>query len=266
MVESEVVLLKAVYDHIGEMVNFSTVEIQNWGEDEKIVVFKDTNARKFFYILLVDFLSKTDKRGPIQQVTFLQGLANICDAPCFSERGSEMELKHAVQSFRDWLILQKEIDIWMPSINAELKLKLSWADAVKMNGDISKHNYLRAISVAERLQSILLVAGIDVSLEEAIEALPDFYERFHDDILIYLSSHICEFLNNIRWGIYHYLLPQYLRSHLRTDENLVGYTFQVPPEIKSSYGRGCYLDLMNNVRLRPHMERFNVPKAFKVHY
>jgi len=265
MIETEVILLKAVYDHIGEMVNFSTVEIQTW-EDDKIVVFKDANAEKLFYILLSDFLSKTDSTGPIPQVSFLQGLSNICEKPQLSSAGSEQELKRAVEDFRSWLNTQKEIDIWMSSISSQLTLKLSWADAARMSGDVSKHNYLRAIGVAKRLQSILADSGRSVSLDEALLSLPDFYERFHGDILIYLSSHICEFLNNIRWGIYTYLLPEYVTSCHRTDENPAGYSFRVPPEIHSSYARGCYWDLMNYVRSKPYMERFTVPHIFKTHY
>jgi hypothetical protein len=265
MIENEVILLKAVYDHIGDMVNYSTVEIQDW-DDDKIVVFKDSNARKLFYILLSDFLSKTDGNGPIKQVSFLQGLAEICEAPYFPGDGSHEDLQRAVQDFRDWLNTEKEIDIWMPSISSQLKLKLSWADAARMSGDVSKHNYLRAIGVAKRLQSILGAAGKAVSLDEALQSLPDFYERFHGDILIYLSSHICEFLNNIRWGIYTYLLPEYQRSFYRTDEVTGGYRFRVPVEITSKYASGCYWDLMNYVRSRPYMEKFRVPHAFKSYY
>lgn len=265
MIETEVILLKAVYDHIGEMVNFTTVEIQNW-ETDKIVVFKDSNARKLFYILLSDFLSKTDKQGPIQQVSFLQGLADICESPCFSNNGNEAELKQAVQDFRNWLNLEKEIDIWMPSISSQLKLRLSWADAARMSGDVSKHNYLRAVSVASRLKDILEKAGKDVSLEEALQAMPDFYDRFHDDILIYLSSHLCEFLNNIRWGIYNYLLHEYQRSYESNNDEMGGYRFRIPAGIRSTYASSCYWDLMNYVRSKPYMEKFTVPDAFKSHY
>src|SRR5215218_1142153 len=44
---------------------------------------------------------------------------------------------------------------------------------------------------------------------DALLALADFYEKFHTDILNYHASTIAEFLNNIRWGIYEYLQPEF---------------------------------------------------------
>lgn len=51
-----------------------------------------------------------------------------------------------------------------------------------------------------------------MSPDEAALALEDFYRWFHDDILNYHASTIAEFLNNIRWGIYEYLQPEFQRS------------------------------------------------------
>lgn len=265
MIETEVILLRAVYDHIGEMVNFSLLDVH--GEDpNSTIMFKDMNQRKLFFIILVDFLSVTDRRGPIPQVSFLQGLSNICENPCFSVGHSENELKEVVQNFRTWLREEKEIDIWMPEIMEQVKLLISRVDAIKMSGDVSKHNYLRAISVAERLQQKLLQSGIQVSLCESMLALSDFYGRFHDDILIYLSSHICEFLNNIRWAIHTYLKPEFSRSFYRTDDEFFQYKFKVPDEIQSKYAINCYWELMNNVRSNPYMRKFIISDSFKTEY
>ena len=55
----------------------------------------------------------------------------------------ENELEDAVQHFRDWLREEKRIDIWMPSID-EINVSISRMDFIKMSGNISKHNYLRA--------------------------------------------------------------------------------------------------------------------------
>ena len=70
-IEKEVILLRNIYDHIGEMVNFSLFEIQSFNGDS-IILFKDMNQRKLFFILLVDFLSITDDRGPIGKTSFLR--------------------------------------------------------------------------------------------------------------------------------------------------------------------------------------------------
>lgn len=265
MIEQEVILLRNVYDHIGEMVNFSLLEIQDY-QGDSLVMFKDMNQRKLFFILLVDFLSVTDKRGPIEKTSFLGGLSKVCETPQLSEEQSENELREVVQDFRGWLNEQRTIEIWMPSINEQVSLSISRLDAIKMSGDISKHNYLRASGVAERLREILQDSGIEVSFEQAMLALPDFYERFHDDILIYLSSHICEFLNNIRWAIHRYLRPEFRKSFHRTTESIVGYSYTVPNEIESEYARDCYWELMNELRQEPYMRQFIVSESFKSEY
>jgi hypothetical protein len=214
----------------------------------------------------VDFLSVTDRRGPIPQVSFLQGLSNICKNPCFSVGNSEYELKEVVQSFRAWLREEKEIDIWMPEIMEQVNLLISRIDAIKMSGDVSKHNYLRAIGVAESLKQKLEQSGVQVSLEESMLALSDFYGRFHDDILIYLSSHICEFLNNIRWAIHTYLKPEFNRSFEWTDDEFCRYKFKIPNGIQSKYAQNCYWELMNKVRSNPYMKKFIISESLKTEY
>lgn len=108
--EKEVILLRSVYDHIGEMVNFSLMDV-NGKDPSSMIMFKGLSQRKLFFIILVDFLSVTDRRGPIPQVSFLKGLADICDNPSFSVDNSEEELKTVVQNFTIWLKEEKNIDI-----------------------------------------------------------------------------------------------------------------------------------------------------------
>jgi hypothetical protein len=265
MLEREVIILRNVYDHIGEMVNFSLMDIQGYDPDS-MIMFKDMNQRKLFFILLVDFLSVTDKRGPIKQTSFLAGLLSVCEHPLLAKNESENELREIVNEFRNWLQEKRTIDIWMPSIDKQVNLSISRLDAIKMSGDVSKHNYLRASGVAQRLKEILNESGICVDTDQAMLALPDFYERFHSDILIYLSSHICEFLNDIRWAIHKYLEPEFSKSFHRTNNSTIGYGYHVPNEIKSEYARDCYWELMNELRRKPYMRKFVVSDSFKSEY
>lgn len=265
MIEKEVILLRNVYDHIGEMVNFSLFEIQRFNDDS-VIMFKDMNQRKLFFILLVDFLSVTDSRGPISKTSFLKGIVEICKNPSFSNRGSEQELLFVTENFIDWLNEKRKIDIWMPSLDAQVELSISRLDALKMSGDIAKHNYLRASGVAQRLKEILKESGVEVSLDQALLAFPDFCGRFQDDILIYLSSHICEFLNNIRWAIHRYLRPEFLRSVQKSSSSLYEYSFTIPDQIASEYARDCYWALMNYLRGDPYMEQFIIAQDLKSEY
>jgi len=264
--ETEVVLLKAIYDHINEMVNYALLEVRGL-EPNQMVMFHDATHRTLFYILLVDFLSATDSKGPLPKTIFLQGLEDICNKPNFSKNNSEDNLVAKVKEFRSWLQEIKEIDIWMPSIDHQVTLKITRVDMIKMSGDISKHNYLRAIGVANTLQGILEKSGVKVNESEALLALSDFSARFNEDVLIYLSSHICEFLNDIRLGIYEYLLPEFYRSYVVSDDDSFPiYRYTIPDAIQTEYAKTCYWDLMNHIRSKPYLPRFIVSECFKTEY
>ena len=154
----------------------------------------------------------------------------------------------------------------MPSIDKKTKLKISRFDFLKMTGDISKHNYFRAIGVAEDLKDILSKSGITVDINEALLALAEFYERFHTDILNYHSSTIAEFLNNIRWGIYDYLQPEFKKSIVWEGGHPPKYHYTYPKEIQSEFAKACYWELMNEVSSKPYMRKFKVNKWFKLRY
>ena len=264
-------MLCSVYDHIDNMVNFSLLDI--CGNDPYSEVrFKDFNYEKLFFILLVDFLSKTDRKGPINSTTFLTGLSEICNQPQFSMNNSVLELQSTVQNFRSWLSNKIDTDIWVPGTEEAIKISISRIDATKMSGNIIKHNYLRALRVAKDLKSIIdrAITPKSISLEDALLALPEFYERFPNDILIYHISTLCEFLNNIRWAIHTYLKPEFDKSIHYFDKHYSGdierYEYQVPNVITSKYARDCYWNLMNYVRRGPYMKKFVVTSHLKKRY
>ncbi|EMS7725952.1 hypothetical protein V9N50_001856 [Vibrio cholerae] len=265
-INTEIVLLKAIYEHIDEMVNNSMFTIQG-KHPAQMVMFKTSIHRRLFYILLVDFLSATDEKGPLGKRIFLRGLADICDKPNFSVNGSHCYLKARVQDFINWLNETKETYIWMPSIDREVDLKITRIEMIKMAGDISKHNYLRSIGVARKLKEILEKSGVEIDDESALYALDDFYERFNDDVLIYLSSHVCEFLNDIRLGIYEYLKPEFMRSYIFNGEDSIPiYDYLIPDSLSEKYSRVCYWAVMNNIRRKPYLPKFTVSDSFKTEY
>ena len=266
-IEQEIIILKAAKELIDSMVNFSLMSLEGNDPDSNIL-FKEYTHQRFFNIILVDFLSRTDKKGPIKQTSYLGGLREIVNNPCFDENNSVHNLKVATKDFKDWLEQEVEVDVWLPSINKETKLKISRLDFLKMTGNISKHNYLKAIGVAEELKEILQKSGITVDINEALLALADFYERFHTDILNYHSSTIAEFLNNIRWGIYDYLQPELNKSIVWEDGDVTPprYRYTYPEEIQSEFAKACYWELMNEVKSKPFMRKFKVTKWLKLRY
>ncbi len=265
-IEQEVIILKAVIELINSMVNFELMSLLGNDPDSEIA-FKGYTHQRFFNIILVDFLSCTDKKGPIKQTSYLGGLREIVNNPCFDENNSVHNLKVATQEFTDWLDQKVEVDVWLPSIDKDTRLKIKRLDFLKMTGNISKHHSLKLTVTAGKLKQFLSNNGITVDTDEALLALAEFYERFHTDILSYHSSTIAEFLNNIRWGIYDYLQPEFNRSIVWEEgSNLPKYHYTYPKEIQGEFAKACYWDLMNEVRSKPYMRKFKVTKWLKLRY
>jgi hypothetical protein len=265
-IEEEVILLKAVKELIDSMVNFEVLDLYGNDPDSNIL-FKSITHQRFFNIILVDFLSRTDKKAFIEQTSYLGALKKISKNPNFDVNGSVTLLSKATHEFVDWLVEQKvEVQTWLPSIDTETTLRLSRITFLKMCGDISKHNFLRAIGVAEDLRKALSESGVSIELDDALLALADFYKRFHTDILNYHASTIAQFLNNIRWGIYEYLQPEFQRSIVWESSDPPKYRYTYPKGVTARFAKECYWEIMNEVRTPPYVRRFQVTKWLKLEY
>ena len=267
-IESEVIVLKAVTELIDSMVNYQMMSFLGDDPDSSIL-FHSSIHQCLFNILLVDFLSKTDphKQAPIKPTSYLDGLRDVASNPFFNKDNSVQLLKESIQEFKDWLEQTVEVDVRLPSIDKETTLEWSRVKFLKMIRNISKHNYLRAISVAEELRDILIKSGITIEIYESLLALADFYERFHSDILNYHSSTIAEFLNNIRWGIHEYLQPEFQHYIVYEGaEHPRMYHYTYPEKINDAFAKECYWDLMDEVRRRPYVKKFKVTKWLKKSY
>jgi hypothetical protein len=264
-IEEEVILLKAIKELIDSMVNFKVLDLLGSDPDSQIF-FKSTTHQRFFNIILVDFLSRTDKKAVVQQTSFLGAMKSICNYPCFDSDNSISELRNTTNEFGDWLDQEVEVEAWLPSINTKTTLKLSRICFLKMCGNISKHNFLRSAGPAQELQDMLEKNGVSVGLDDALLVLGDFYERFHTDIFNYHGSTLAEFLNNIRWGIYEYLQPEFQRSIVWEGGDPPRYRYTYPDEVQTGIAKECYWELMNEVRSAPYMRKFEVTKWLKLRY
>jgi len=264
-IEEEVILLKAVKELIDSMVNFEVLDLQV-GDPESNILFRSITHQRFFNIILVDFLSRTDKKAFVKQTSYLGALKEISKNPNFDVDGSVTSLSEATSEFVDWLEQEVEVQTWLPSIDTETTLRLSRITFLKMCGNISKHNFLRAIGVATELRKALSESGMSIELDDALLALADFYERFHTDILNYHGSMIAEFLNNIRWGIYEYLQPEFQRSIVWESSSPPKYRYTYPKGVTTQLAKECYWEIMNEVRTPPYVRRFQVTKWLKLRY
>jgi hypothetical protein len=154
----------------------------------------------------------------------------------------------------------------LPAADADTQLAVPRKTFLKICGNISKHSILRQSGPARELQDLLERSGVSLSLDEAVLALEDFYERFHTDIFNYHASTIAEFLNEIRWGVFEYLKPEYLRSYTPQGGDPPRYSYSYPAGVCAKLPRAFYWELMNDVRRKPIVERFVVTRYLKMRY
>jgi hypothetical protein len=264
-IEEEVIYLKAIKEIVDSMMNFEVLSL-NGSDPDSSIMFKSSTHQSFFNIILVDFLSTTDGRAPVKKTSYLGALRSISESPNFNICNSIEPLKLATKDFGDWLDQKVDVDIWLPLINNKTTLKISRVNFLKMCGDISKHNFLRSIGVAEELKKALRESDVSIEMDDALLSLCDFYDRFHTDILGYLVSTIVEFLNNISWGIYEYLQPEFQRSKVYDNDNPLMYRYIYPEGVSTKLAQECYWSLMNDVRSPPYMRKFRVTRWLKLRY
>jgi len=264
-IEEEVVLLVAIKELIDSMVNYEMFSLSGTAPDAQ-VIFKSSLHQRVFNIVLVDFLSETDGRAPVKPTKYLDALKSISESPSFDVENSVEVLREATRQFAEWLEQAIDVDVRLGSIDKQASLHIARIMFLKMCGNIAKHNFLRSGMVARDLQNALAASGVSITIEDALLALADFYERFHSDILNYHSSTIAEFLNNIGWGIYLYLQPEFQRSIVWESAELPKYRYQYLGALVAPFAKECYWDLMNEIRSAPHMRKFEVSKLLKLRY
>lgn len=266
-IEKEVIFLKAIKELIDEMVNYELVKLLG-SDPHSQVHFNSMTHLKYFNIILLDFLSCSDKKVLGEQLSYLEVLRSICESPSFNKNNSINSLTLSTKEFIDWL--NKEIfveKIWLPSIELSIDLSIKRIEFIKICGNISKHNFSRLSGVVRELIEIFQRNKITLRDEDALLILGEFYEWFHTDIFTYHSSAIAEFLNNIRWGIYEYLRYEFQQSIVyEGKERPRRYHYTYPKEINNSFAKTCYWDLMNEVRSKPYMNKFQVTRYLKMRY
>lgn len=263
--EQEVVYLSAVNELLRSMVNYELIMCDGERERQSIQ-FKTMTHQQFFFIALVDFLSKTDEKALVPSTPYLAALRTITEAPNFERNGSVLDLKKAVDSFTTWLQAEIAVKLWLPSIILDTEIRVTRYLVLKIAGNLSKHNSLRAVGVAQDLQRLLRKAGHKVELYQAMLVQEEIYDIFHDDICAYHASTIAEFLNALSWGIHNYLQPECTRSFTPNIDESTLYGFKYPTDLEHHYAKIRYYEMMNQVRSAPIFEPFTVTENLKGRY
>ncbi len=265
-IEKEVIFLKAITWLIESMVNFEIIDLLG-NDPHSEIRFKSMTHQKYFNIILLDFLSCSDEKVLGEQQSYLRAMRAICLSPNFNKSNSIKNLAVSTQEFIDWLEQEIQTETWLPSIDTNATLSIKRIDFIKICGNISKHNFSRLSGVAKELIGLFKRNTIDITYEDALLVLDDFYQKFHFDLLNYHGSTIAEFLNNIRWGIYEYLQYEFQRSIVYEDTGYPQkYHYTYPDKINNDFAKSCYWDLMNAVSSKPYMRKFQVTRFLKMRY
>jgi hypothetical protein len=274
--DQEIIVLKSIWDSIDEMVNYNNF-IKLSRVKDTTLMFETGTHQRLFNILLADFLTapspwpfnlKSPPEGvqkSLQNILF--HLQKIGESPILNPVEGRYLLEPLV-SFSNWLETECSVEnVWLPSINTEINITLKRIEFIKICGNIGKHNFARLSRVINDIKRILAQNGKEISLDEGYLVLEEFYEWFHDGVFAYHSSAIAEFLNNIRWGIYDYLRPEFLRSYTPVEgEDPLRYTYKYPEGNQHPTGQYMYWELMNDVRSQPYLPRFEVTRFAKMRY
>jgi hypothetical protein len=265
--EREVVALNVIGSSIDDMVNHSLMLFMGSPDDTQ-VGFHTAVHQQLFSVLLKDFLEDVAPflfERPKFMRSQMHLLDRICSSPHFNVDNSIAELREATRHLREWFEAERSISIWMPSIDRQADLRLTREEFVRICGTVAKHNMARLTFIADSLSAILKRSEIAASQFQALEALDDFYERFHDDILNYHSTTLAELLNNIRWGIQGYLTPEF-RQSLSQQPGEIEYSYRYPSGIANPFAKSCYWSLMNDIRCGPIVQRFVGRRILKLRY
>lgn len=263
--EQEVIRLKHIIETLDLILNHKVLELRG-NDPDTTIYFHTAIHQKYFYIILLDFLSKPAQELIGENLSGLDMLINIKENPHFNTDKSISELIATTKVFQSWVNKEITVDVWLPTIDNQCKVKLKRGEFIKICGNISKHNFARLTGVSKQICRILKRNENDISLHDSLLILNEFYERFHDDILNYHSSNIVEMLNNIQWGIHDYLLPEFNKSYEKDDSDRMRYRYIYPRNIKNEFVKKCYWDLMNSIRTKPRLRKFESTKYLKMTY
>ena len=270
--EKEILTLKSVFDLINDLVNYNMMSLSHHDPHSEIR-FKSDIHQKFFYVKLMDFLSDGHKIWGVGKI-FTDALQDICNQPRLNNYINL--LKKETSNFLAWLddFIQFENDgeirkLWFPSIDIETSLKITRLQALKICGNMAKHNTYILSGQAKAIRKIFKNNGYEIELSDAFLVFQEFFEQFHDDIFNYHGSTVAELLNNIRWAIYEYLRPVYsevTEFYWNEKLHITKYRYHYPENVTNNFVRKVFWDLMNDVRSKPYMPRFQTTQFLKMHY
>ncbi len=233
------------------MVHYSHFTKQHRVEDA-VLMFQTREASKIFLIILADFLSlprdgtfglsRPGAEGSLGR-TYLGHILNVASAPNF--KGDVTLLTSSVRLFASgWMAL--------PMSQMSGCLRSSATDHLHVYVGWIISRFVEQFRSTGSRVSVMLLRNCAKSSPKMVRksmkgratfVIPEFQEWFQDNIFIASSTRVAWHLNEIRWGIYHYLVSEFRRAYIPT-EVVTGaqmYRFDIPHEITEPLVRSMVL-------------------------
>ncbi|MFA5924874.1 MAG: hypothetical protein WC856_26930 [Methylococcaceae bacterium] len=250
-IQQEIRVLNSSVELIESYVNYAVCCFpENRTELVKTILPKDSTAKKYFYILLLEIIAGVNKEivaGKNDGDSMLKLLHRISISPqldCKSKNTAA--LKKSVEEFISWLDHEFVYEIYSTNIGKELKIKLSRKDAIYLIGNRCKHSLLRSNAILKKIVNIYKNSGVALDPGTEILILEDIDNWLFDDFGGYHFTKLCELSAKVYYGIIQYIRPIYAQCLEKLDE--IKYSYKMPKELTEEESKFEYYELLNRTR------------------
>ena len=231
---------------------------------EATVWFDSRQNQELFLIRMQDLVSERGNPGLLGvDGSCLDVVLQASERCALGSSEGAAHLKGVTSELSDWLNASAALALWMPTLDVDVTLDVPRRQLLRVSGNQAKHNLARLTGIAEDLQGMLSAHGHVVPAEAIVLALDDFKAPLNEDFFLYHVTWIVEQLNEVRWGIHHYLGPTFRACYEPNMDRDRSYRYNFPTDVVSPAAREWFWRLMNLVRSGPNMARFRTPDVLK---
>lgn len=250
-IQQEIRILNTSVELITNYVNYAICCFpEDRTEIVKTVLPKDSTAKKYFFILLLEVIAGVNKElVPTKEDgdNLLNQLRKISESPILeSNQNYTKALKKSVDEFESWLKYEFEYDIYSANIGKELKIKLTRKDAIYLIGNRCKHSLTRSNAILNKITKIYNQSGASLDPGTEVLVLEDIDTWLFDDFGSYHFTKLCELSTKVYFGIVQYIRPIYEKALVREDDTR--YSYKIPEEVTEQESKFEFYELLNQTR------------------
>jgi len=250
-IQQEIRVLNASVELITNYVNYA---ICCFPEDQaklvKTILPKDSTAKKYFYILLLEVIAGVNKEiipSKNDGENLLALLNRISTSPKLDPKSTTIGyLNESVEEFQNWLNHDFDYEIYSANISKNLKISLTRKDALYLIGNRCKHSLLRSNSILKKLLKIYKESGTEIDPGTEVLILEDIDNWLFDDFGGYHFTKICDLSSKVYYGIIQYVRPVYDKRIVREGDGR--YSYIIPENVTQEESKFEFYELLNHSR------------------